>query len=233
MLDFAQFQWLSFDCYGTLIDWESGILGYLRPLLRSKQCNITDDQILSLYSEVEPRQQAGEYRSYREILARVVTDFAREFHFAVTNVEAAGLADSIRSWQPFPDTIPALQRLHPRYKLAILSNTDDDLFAATARTLQVPFDAVITAEQARSYKPAPHNFELALERLGAPPERVLHLAQSLYHDHMPARALGLHSVWINRHGRSIGTGATLADEARPDAEFPDLMAFAEAVESGA
>ena len=131
MLDFSQFEYLSFDCYGTLIDWESGILGYLVPLLRSKGCNVTDTQVLNLYSEFEPHQQDKPYRRYREVLASVVRDFASQYHIQVSDQEADGLADSIRNWQPFADTVPALRRLKSRYKLAILSNIDDDLLALT------------------------------------------------------------------------------------------------------
>ena len=186
MLDFSRFDWLSFDCYGTLIDWETGILGYLRPLLHAKGCAIGDAQILALYSEFEPRQQAGPYRSYREVLAGVVREFARELHFEVSETEANGLAESIRDWQPFPDTVAGLRKLHSRYKLAVLSNIDDDLFAHTAPKLEVPLDAVVTAQQVHSYKPSLNNFEALLRRHTIPRERLLHVAESLYHDVVPA-----------------------------------------------
>jgi 2-haloacid dehalogenase len=226
MLDFAQFEWLSFDCYGTLIDWESGILGYLRPLLRENGCAIGDAEVLRLYSEFEPREQAGEYRSYREVLASVVRDFARELRFDVTKAEAAGLADSIRDWEPFADTVTALHRLHSRYKLAILSNIDDDLFAYSASKLQVPFDCVVTARQARGYKPSLRNFEMLLERLAIPRNRLLHVAESLYHDVGPARSLGIASTWVNcRQGKA--TAASKLTDARPDLEVPDLRRLAE------
>ncbi len=198
MLDFSRFEWLSFDCYGTLIDWESGIVGYLRPLLQSKGCYTGDAAILNLYSEVEPREQSDEYRSYREVLANVVRDFARELRFEVTPSEAAGLAESIRNWQPFADTVPGLRRLHSRYKLAILSNIDDDLFAHSARKLEVPFDCVVTAQQVGAYKPSLKNFDMLLARLAIPRERLLHVAESLYHDVGPANSLGIASVWVNR-----------------------------------
>jgi 2-haloacid dehalogenase len=226
MLDFAQFEWLSFDCYGTLIDWESGILGYLRPLLRQKGCAIADAEVLSLYSEFEPREQSGEYRSYREVLASVVRDFARELHFDVTEAEAAGLADCNPGWEPFADTVPALHRLHSRYKLAILSNIDGDLFAYSARKLQIPFDCVVTAQQARSYKPSLRNFEMLLERLAIPRDRLLHVAESLYHDVGPARSLGIATVWVNRRQGKASAASKLA-EARPDVEVPDVGRLAE------
>ena len=225
MLDFTRFEWLSFDCYGTLIDWESGILGYLRPLLESKGCAIGDAQILNLYSELEPREQAGEYRSYREVLAGVVRGFARELRFEVTGAEAAGLADSIRDWEPFADTVPALHRLHSRYKLAILSNIDDDLFAYSARKLQVPFDCVVTAQQVRSYKPSLNNFETLLRRLASPRDRLLHVAESLYHDVGAARSLGIATVWVNR--RQGKPAASKLAEAQADLEVPDIANLAE------
>jgi len=226
MLDFAQFEWLSFDCYGTLIDWESGLLGYLRPLLQQKGCAIGDAEVLSLYSEFEPREQAGEYRSYREVLASVVRDFARELRFEVTKAEAAGLADSVRDWDPFADTVAALHRLHSRYKLAILSNVDGDLFAYSARKLQVPFDCVATAQQVRSYKPSLNNFEVLLQRLGIPRTRLLHVAESLYHDVGPARSLGIATVWVNRR-QGKASAATKLTDARPDMEVADVGKLAE------
>jgi 2-haloacid dehalogenase len=226
MLDFAQFEWLSFDCYGTLIDWESGILGYLRPLLRKKGPAIGDAEVLSFYSEFEPREQAGEYRSYRAVLNSVVRDFARELRFDVTEAEAEGLADSIRNWDPFADTVAGLRRLHSRYKLAILSNIDDDLFAHSARKLQVPFDCVVTAEQVRGYKPSMNNFEVLLRRLGIPPTRLLHVAESLYHDVEPAGLLGIATVWVNRRQNKPASASKLSD-AQPDMEVPDIYKLAE------
>ena len=227
MLDFSRFDWLSFDCYGTLIDWESGLLGYLRPLLaRQRAATISDAQILALYSEFEPREQAGHYRSYREVLASVVRDFARELHFEVSDGEAAGLAESIRYWQPFADTVAGLQRLHSRYKLAVLSNIDDDLFAYTAPKLEVQFDAVVTAQQVHSYKPSLNNFEALLRIDAIPRERLLHVAESLYHDVVPAHSLGIHTVWVNRRQGKEAAASKLA-EVKPDLEVPDIGRLAE------
>ena len=226
MLDFSRFDWLSFDCYGTLIDWETGILGYLRRLLHGKGCAISDAQILALYSEFEPLEQAGQYHSYREVLAGVVRDFARELHFEVSDDEADGLAESIRDWKPFADTVAGLRRLHSRYKLAVLSNIDDDLFAYTALKLQVPFDAVVTAQQVHSYKPSLNNFEALLRRIAIPRERLLHVAESLYHDVAPAHSLGIATVWVNRRQGRTATASKLA-EAMPDLEVPDVGTLAE------
>jgi 2-haloacid dehalogenase len=226
MLDFSRFDWLSFDCYGTLIDWEAGILGYLRSLLQTKDCKISNDRILAMYSEFEPQEQAGHFRSYREVLAGVVHDFARELHFEVIESEARGLAESIRDWQPFADTVAGLQRLHSRYKLAVLSNIDDDLFAYTAPKLEVRFDAVVTAQQVHSYKPSLNNFEALLRRHAIPRDRLLHVAESLYHDVEPARSLDIATVWVNRRQGKPAAASKLAD-AKPDLEVADVGSLAE------
>lgn len=226
MLDFTCFEYFSFDCYGTLIDWESGILGYLRPLLQSKGCNVADSQILGLYSELEPRQQQLPYRRYREILASVVRDFAQEFRVQVTEAEASGLADSIREWKPFPDTVPALKRLKSRYKLAVLSNIDDDLFAWTAPQLEAPLDCVVTAQQAQNYKPSLHNFEMLLGRLEIEKRRLLHIAESLYHDVAPARELGIATVWVNRRQGKAAAASRLT-AAQADLEVSTVAALAD------
>jgi 2-haloacid dehalogenase len=226
MLDFSRIDWISFDCYGTLIDWETGLLGHLRPLLQVKGCGISDAKILALYSEFEPREQAGHYRTYRDVLASVVRDFARELRFEVSDDEAAGLAESIRDWRPFADTVAGLERLHSRYKLAVLSNIDDDLFAYTSPRLEVRFDAVVTAQQVHSYKPSLNNFEALLRRFAIPRERLLHVAESLYHDVAPAHKLGVSTVWVNRRQGKEAAASKLA-EVKPDLEVPNVERLAE------
>ena len=226
MLDIGRFRVLTFDCYGTLIDWESGILGALRPLLAAHGISLTDDKLLELYGELEAEAEAGDYQPYRKVLEAVARGFGRRLGFEPTEEEAKSLPESLKNWQPFPDTVAALQKLKRRFKLAIVSNVDDDLFAATARRLEVPFDWVITAQQAGSYKPSHRNFKLALERIGLPPAQVLHVAQSIYHDIIPARELGLATVWVNRRGPK-GGGATKAARGQPDLEVPDLKTLAE------
>ncbi len=227
MLDFAQIEWLSFDCYGTLVDWQTGILGYMQSLLERKGRFLSDGELLNLYSEFEPRAQSGPYRSYREVLSAVVRDFGRELRFPVTPTDAAGLADSIAGWEAFPDTVPALQRLKSRYKLAILSNIDDDLFAYSAPKLEVSFDCVLTAQRLRSYKPSPENFRALLRRLGVPQNRLLHVAESLFHDVAPARRLAIPTVWVNR--RQGSPAASKLAPALPDVEVRDLRELAELV----
>jgi 2-haloacid dehalogenase len=226
MLDLAQFEYLSFDCYGTLIDWETGILGYLRPLLHGRGVQVTDNEILNLYSEFEPRQQLQPYRRYREILAAVAGEFGTHFQCAFTPAETEGLAESIRVWQPFHDTVYGLRRLKARYKLAVLSNIDDDLFALTAPKLGVELDLVVTAQQVGSYKPTRRNFETLLSRLPVEKNRLLHVAESLYHDVVPARELGIATVWVNRRqGRPAS--ATKSVAAQPDMEVPTVGGLAD------
>jgi len=226
MLDFCRFRVLTFDCYGTLVDWESGILGALGPLLAAHGKSLADEKLLELYGELEAEAEAGEYQSYRKVLESVARGVGRRLGFEVSEQEARSLPESLKHWPPFPDTVAALRKLKTRYKLAIVSNTDDDLFAHTARRLEVPFDWVITAQQAGSYKPSHNNFRLALERIALPPDQVLHCGQSIYHDVVPARALGLATVWVNRRGAK-GGGATKAAQGQPDLEVPDLKTLAE------
>ncbi len=229
MLDFRRFEYLTFDCYGTLIDWETGILNSLKPILAAYGHSVPDAQILENYAELEARAEAGAYKTYREVLQEVVRGLGSTVQprFRPTEREIRSLPESVKDWRPFPDTVAALRELKARYKLAIISNIDDDLFAATARRLEVPFDAVITAQQAGSYKPSLKNFHLAIESLGVSAEKILHIAQSLYHDIAPAKLLGLATVWVNRRAGKAGGGATVASTAAPDVEVPSLKALVE------
>lgn len=227
MLDFDRFTHLTFDCYGTLIDWERGILAAVQPLLARHGVARGDDEVLELYGALESAAEAGEYRPYREVLATVVDGLGARLGFAPTPEERASLAASVADWPAFPDTVEALQTLAGRFALVILSNIDDDLFAGSARRLRTDFAAVITAQQVGSYKPNPRNFRFALDRLGQPTDRVLHVAQSLFHDIAPAKALGLTTVWVNRRHDRPGFGATPQASARPDLEVPDLRTLAE------
>jgi len=225
-MDFSRFTTISFDCYGTLIDWESGILPVLRAMLARHQQNLTDSAILELYGEFEAEAESGPYQSYREVLQSVVRAFGERLNFEATPAEIRSLNESVLSWPPFPDTVAALLQLKKRFKLAVISNIDNDLFAATRKHLDVEFDAVITAEQARSYKPSIHNFDLALRTLALPPERLLHTAQSIYHDIVPAQSLGISTVWVNRRSARPGVGAVRAAVGHPDLEVPDVATLA-------
>lgn len=226
-MDFSPFRCLTFDCYGTMIDWESGILAALAPIVRRHGKNIGEGELLALYAELESAAESGPYQPYRDVLRAVVQGMGARQGFTPSAEEAESLPNSLPAWQPFPDTVPALRRLKTRFQLAVISNVDDDLFAGTARLLQVPFDCVVTAQQARSYKPAHHNFLLALEKIGLPRTQVLHVAQSLHHDHVPAGELGLTSVWVNRPRRVQGAGATPPAQAHPALTVPDLRTLAD------
>jgi 2-haloacid dehalogenase len=226
MLDFDRFTYLTFDCYGTLIDWERGILAALRPVLDRHGIAIADDAALELYGELESAAERGPYRAYRDLLATVMDGFGERLGFVPSADERAALAVSVGDWPPFPDTVEALRALTDRFRLVILSNIDDDLFALSARHLGVAFAAVVTAQQVGSYKPDPRNFRTLLARLGTTPDRVLHVAQSLFHDIAPANALGLTTVWVNRRHDRPGSGATPPATARPDLEVPDLRTLA-------
>jgi 2-haloacid dehalogenase len=151
---------------------------------------------------------------------------AQRLSITLQEDEIDALSESLMKWPPFPDTVSALRRLKSRFKLAIVSNTDDDLFADTARLLEVPFDFVITAEQACSYKPSHHNFELALERIGLPKQKILHCAQSLFHDIVPAKELGIANVWVNRRAGRERPGATASAHATPDVTVTSLEELA-------
>jgi 2-haloacid dehalogenase len=228
MLDFNRFEVLTFDCYGTLIDWETGILSALGPILSAHGARIDDVTLLRLYGDFEQRSEAGEFRPYREVLSSVVRQFGTEFGFIPSEEEVRSLPNSLALWKPWPDTVSALGELKKRFRLAILSNVDDDLFAATRPRLQVAFDEVVTAQQARAYKPSVKMFELALDRLQVPAHRVLHVGQSIYHDVIPAQASGLATVWVNRPSARPGIGAVKAAEGKPDLTVSTLAALAAA-----
>jgi 2-haloacid dehalogenase len=223
------FSHLTFDCYGTLIDWETGILTQLRAILERHAIRPADEEILELHSKHEALQEASSTRPYREILRNVMAGIASELGVDLSPPELESLPESIARWPAFADTVPALHRLKERYKLAILSNIDDDLFRGTANLLDVEFDDVITAQQVGAYKPEPAIFHAALERLGAHASRVLHVAQSLYHDHVPAKALGLTTVWINRPSLRADVGLAPPARASPDLEVPDMKSFVSAL----
>ena len=233
-MDFSRFTAISFDCYGTLIDWESGILPALRALLANHGQSLSDAAILEFYGEFEAEAESGPYQSYRKVLQAVVRAFADRFRFQASSAEIRSLDESVQAWPPFSDTVAALGELRKRYQLVVISNIDDDLFAETRKRLHVDFSTVITAEQARSYKPSLNNFRMALRTLAISPDRLLHAAQSVYHDVVPARSLGISTVWVNRKSARPGIGAVRtsaapASERQPDLEVPDLASLAAAV----
>ena len=226
-LDLSRFEVLTFDCYGTLIDWEAGILAALRPGLAARGVSAADEDLLERYARHEAMIEAGPYLRYRDVLARAMRGVCGELGVEPTAAEAAAFGDSVGAWPAFPDSPAALAALARRYRLGVITNCDDDLFAASNRRLGVTFDWVITAQEVGSYKPSHRNFEVAFERIGVPRERILHVAQSLFHDHVPAKALGLATAWIDRRHDRPGSGATPPASAVPDLAVPDLATFAD------
>jgi len=227
MVDLAAFDALTFDCYGTLIDWETGILDGLRPVAAAHGSDAGDDALLEAFGRHESALQAGPYLSYREVLAGAVRGVGADLGFEPDEAEVAAFSGSVGDWPPFADSAGALAALKRRFRLGVITNCDDDLFALSNERLGVEFDWVVTAQQARSYKPSPANFALAFERIDVPRERILHVAQSLFHDHVPAKALGMTTVWIDRRQGREGFGATPPAEAVPDLVVPDMRSFAE------
>jgi len=226
MFQFDGFEVLTFDCYGTLIDWETGIWMALQSIVATHHIDLSLDRALELYGGLETEAERGEYREYKTILQMVLKGFGQRLGFVPTANELQHFSTSVRDWPAFPDSAQALQALKRKYKLAIISNIDDDLFAFSAQRLQVKFDWIITAQQARSYKPSLNNFRLAFERIGVPQKKILHIAQSLFHDIAPAKALGLSTVWVNRRHDKEGFGATPPAQAEPNLEVPDLQTLA-------
>jgi 2-haloacid dehalogenase len=227
-IDFGRFDVLTFDCYGTLIDWETGIARGLRIALGDYARDVHDEDLLTKFAAHESAAEAGPYLRYRDVLARAARGVASDLGTTLPDDRAAAFGDSVGDWPAFPDSADALRRLKQRYRLGVITNCDDDLFGRSNKRLGVTFDWVVTAQQVGSYKPNPRNFEFAFERIGVPPDRILHVAQSLFHDHVPAKALGLTTAWINRRHDRPGAGATPPAEATPDFEAPDMATFSRA-----
>jgi 2-haloacid dehalogenase len=225
-LDFDAYDVLTFDCYGTLIDWEAGLLAALRGPLAAHGVDASEDALLEAFARHEAELEAGPYRSYREVLGGVLTAMLAHVGQVPSADEVAAFGGSVADWPAFPDSAAALARLHERFKLGVITNCDDDLFAASERRLGVAFDWVVTAQQSKRYKPNPRGFELAFERIGLPPARILHVAQSLFHDHVTAKRLGLRTVWVDRRAGRPGGGATPPAEATPDLVVPDMATLA-------
>ena len=232
--ELADFDALSFDCYGTLIDWESGIAAVLSPWSSEVGLDLDREQLLTAYAGHEARTEWDRPTApYPEVLAQSFRDTGAELGREVSDEWATRLGRSVPDWPAFPDSADALARLAERYALIILSNVDRTSFAGSNARLGVEFDAIITAEDVGAYKPRLNHFERLDEVIaerGVPRDRLLHVAQSLFHDHGPAKQIGLSSAWINRRQGDAGWGAT----PEPDAEysyqweFPSMSAFADA-----
>jgi len=238
-MNLTEFDALSFDCYGTLIDWETGLRQGLAKVAALSDSRLTTETLLETYGEAEAATERDEPGLiYPEVIARSVTAAGAAHGIEVPAELAVEIGASVPAWPAFPDSGEALARLKERYRLVILSNVDRASFAGSNDRLGIPFDLVLTAEEIGSYKPDPRNFEALLARvreMGIEPGRLLHVAQSLYHDHVPAKAAGLATVWIDRRHGQEGFGATPPPAAgvEPDWTFTSMAAFADTVDASA
>jgi 2-haloacid dehalogenase len=233
-MDLQGFKALTFDCYGTLIDWESGILAELKPWVAASGRALTDDQILEAFGEAESRCEVETpSKLYPGILADTFRALGQRWEISTSDKQAAEFGRSVPRWPAFPDSAEALAYLKRHYKLVILSNVDRASFAESNKKLKVEFDKIVTAQDVGSYKPDPRNFRhllAELEKLGLQKAQILHTAQSLFHDVAPAKSMGLRTCWINRRKGRPGAGATVLPkgDATPDIEFPSMAALVEA-----
>jgi 2-haloacid dehalogenase len=224
----SDFEVISFDCYGTLIDWESGILAAMQPVIEFHELICTSEDVLAAYGRGESAVEASGWLPYREVLRRTFASMAKDLGFAPRRDELELLERALPAWHPFPDTVAGLRALKAAgHRLVVISNIDDELFALTATRLGVEFDAVVTAAQAKQYKPHPRMFELAIDRLGVAPGKFLHAAQSRFHDVATAKQLGMQTVHVVREsGRSGGaTPEVDPDAPRADWTVPDLASL--------
>jgi 2-haloacid dehalogenase len=219
----TDFKALTFDCYGTLIDWETGLYAALQPLLRKGGVTLKRDEVLAAFARHESAQEAATPQMiYSELLAEVHRRLAREWKVTEDEKDAAAFGKSVPEWPAFPDTEASLHYLQRYYKLVILSNVDRESFAGSNRRLAVTFDAICTAQDIGSYKPDPRNFAYLIDTvagLGVLKRNILHTAQSLFHDHGPAQAAGLSTAWIDRRHQLEGWGATVPPAGTPKYDF--------------
>ena len=194
-----EFEFLTFDCYGTLIDWESGIRNACKNIIRNKSIQVDLDSLPERYILAELEVEHEMYRKYKEILVITAIKLLKSLGIDALAEEAQAFADSIYSWPPFPETNPVLRSLKEKYKLVILSNIDDNIIEQSIKLIGIEFDGFITAEQVKSYKPSHKHWERMLQTFGVPMEKVLHIAASYVHDIVPAKEMGFKTVWINRH----------------------------------
>jgi 2-haloalkanoic acid dehalogenase type II len=219
---------VTFDCYGTLIDWDRGIAAAFRAALAADRVSLDLHRVLAAYHELEPVVQAETFRNYRDVLTETARRVAARLGWALPETRARFLPESLPGWTPFADTNAALERIaRAGCRLGILSNVDDDLLAGTRRHFTAAFDPelIITAQQVRAYKPAAAHFEAARARLGG--QRWLHTAQSYFHDVVPARNLDIPVAWINRKGETPPQPSGAVAEFRTLSEFADWMTAGE------
>jgi 2-haloacid dehalogenase/putative hydrolase of the HAD superfamily len=214
------FEIITFDCYGTLIDWEDGIAGAFQAAAARDGRSFGKDEIVNAYMEAEPVVESQTYRSYRAVQTEVAMRVAARLNWPLTEDRAGFITDSLPDWRPFVDTNGALERLATKFKLGLLSNIDDELLAATRKHFTVNFDLIVTAQQVQSYKPGHAHFNECRARIGD--MRWLHAAQSYFHDVVPTRALGIPVAWVNRKAERVPDGG-----AQPTYQAPTLAALAD------
>ncbi len=212
---------MSFDCYGTLVDWKKGVLDILQPFFAQHDADTGREELFKLFLQEDRKLTGGDYLSYGEILASITGGMASELGVPLRPSERYVLSDNFSQWVPFPDTVESLRILKQNFRLAIISNVDDALFRITNKMLDIEFDFIVTAEQLGSYKPSLENFHSALERFRIGKEQVLHVAQSIYHDIVPTNRLGWMNVWVNRYNEAERT----VPEEFPGLEVPDLSSL--------
>ncbi len=220
---------LTFDCYGTLIAWEQGILDAVLPVLAAHGADAEPVDVLKRYVEIEAREEQGAFKPYREVLVAVMRGIGAAYGIALDDRTCAVLPESVGAWPAFPDSVAALAQLAGRYRLVVVSNIDDELFAGSARSLGDPFAEVVTAKQVRSYKPGLAHFREAMRRTGAGPSQILHVAQSLFHDHVPAQSLGMHTAWVERPSRLGAIGLAPPADVTPTLHVTSLQALADRI----
>ena len=236
-MNLAEIRVLTFDCYGTLIDWEAGILGVLRPWATRAGISADDAEVLAAFGEAESAEEAARSQAlYPQILRDTHARMASHFGVAADDATAVALGDSVGDWPAFSDTADALRRLQRRHKLMVVSNVDRASFARTQRKLGVTLDGLVTAEEVGAYKPDLRMFHRALEvasSWGVNPSQILHVAQSLYHDHVPAKRLGLATAWVRRPSPRSAFGATRDPGVfvKPDIVVTSLAELADALEA--
>ncbi|MBZ5529839.1 MAG: haloacid dehalogenase type II [Acidobacteriia bacterium] len=226
-MDFSSIRLITFDCYGTLIDWETGMLAALRPLFSREGRQVSDLQLLEHYGEIEAELEAGPYLPYKQVLSQTVQEMGRRLGATISEDDGSRFAQSLTSWEPFPDTVAGLHALSRRFRLGVISNIDDDLFAVTKKKLGVEFSLIVTAQQVQSYKPSLRNFQEAMARSGLKKQEILHAAQSLYHDVVPANLLGIRNAWVNRPSIRPGSGAAKPAVAQPTVQVSSVAELAQ------
>lgn len=225
-MDYRKIRLLSFDCYGTLIDWKESVLSILTSFFQDTPLSFSREELFQAFLEADRKMITENYLPYREILAQVIELMAEYLRFSIDPASKYLLSEHFVEWIPFHDSVRSLKQLKENYQLAILSNVDDELFSISNKLLEVEFDFIVTAQQIGSYKPDHRNFQRALEIFNIEKEEHLHVAQSIYHDIIPAKQLGINTVWVNRYGEPERTEAL----EYPDLEVPDLQSLVKILE---